>query len=213
MFGSSGEYIQFPGAHSSVKGNSVFWGKQRNGQISREHQGRENQELGLASTNMGLLAPALVGTGAFFLLSQLFRVEGTRKERGSSVAGKMASIIYTGIATVGISYYIYNVLIAAGSRPLYAFLPFSWAIWVMLLYYASVYNWIYRLYPGSLTGDFGETPLDQFVSFMYFSISTFSTGGWGGMSPNSNTAKILVSLQLLFFVFIFTTGLVFFINP
>ncbi len=212
MFGNSGRY-QSPEAYSSMQRSSTFFGGKKSVQVPEEDQGQEIRYLGMASANIGLLAPALVGAGAFFLLNQLFRVEGEKDKEGGSVTGNLGSIIYTGIATAGLSYYIYNVLIAAGSRPLYAFMPFSWALWVMILYYAAVYNWIYRISPGSFEGDFGETPLDQLVSFIYFSISTFSTGGWGDFAPKSNTAKILTSIQLLFFVFIFTMGLVFFIDP
>ncbi|EHL06205.1 hypothetical protein HMPREF0322_03293 [Desulfitobacterium hafniense DP7] len=191
----------------------TFFGGKKDVQIPEKDQGREIKNLEMASANIGLLAPALVGAGAFFLLNQLFQVKGESDKEGGSVTGNLGSIIYTGIATTGLSYYIYNVLIAAGSRPLYAFMPFSWALGVMILYYAAVYNWIYRISPGSFEGDFGETPLEQLVSFIYFSIATFSTGGWGNFVPKSNTAKMLISMQLLFFVFIFTMGLVFFINP
>lgn len=212
MFGNSRGY-QSPETYSSMQRDLTFFSSQKGAQASEEDQGQEIVNLGIASANIGLLAPALVGTGAFFLLSQLFRIEGAKDQKGGSVAGNLGGIIYTGIATAGISYYIYNVLIAAGSRPLYAFMPLSWALWVMIVYYAAIYNWIYRISPGSFEGDFGEAPLDQIVTFIYFSISTFATGGWGDYAPKSNTAKILSGMQLLFFIFIFTMGLVFFVDP
>jgi len=170
--------------------NPSLFGGERGGHIYPGQQRQELQEVSRASANMGLLAPALVGAAAFFLLTQLFRVEGT-EENSTSVAGSLGSIIYTGIATAGVSYYIYNLLLSAGSRPLYAFIPFSWAIWVQILYYAAVYNWVQRLYPGSFSEDFGESPFDQIVTAIYFSISTFSTGDGQILFPLRTRLKFL----------------------
>lgn len=211
MFGGSRQSPQvYPSSCERNFFASGFNGNERNTQPSFSRD--LDLAFTLAASNTALFIPAGVGTGAFFILTQLFRIQFADSNTNDHVVTKVGSIIYTGIATGAIAIYIYNLLVTAGKNLLAAFIPFSVALWVMIFYYASVYNWIYRLDPSSFSGEFGERPLDQIVSFIYFSITTFSTAGMGDLAPLTKTARILVAQQILFFVFIFTMGLVFFIS-
>ncbi|NMA70216.1 MAG: hypothetical protein GX958_12500 [Desulfitobacterium sp.] len=210
MFGGPRQSPQvYPSNYERNFFESSFSGNERN---TPTFPGESTLALTLAASNTALFIPAGVGTGAFFILTQLFRIQFSENNINDHLVTKVGSIIYTGIVTGAIAVYIYNLLISSGKNLLAAFVPFTVALWVMLLYYASVYNWIYRLDPSSFSGEFGERPLDQIISFIYFSITTFSTAGMGNLAPITKTARILVAQQILFFVFIFTMGMVFFVS-
>jgi hypothetical protein len=167
------------------------------------------------ASNVWLLAPAFIGTGAFFFFTLMSRGTDSQESCGESesIQRKLGSIIFTGIATAGISYYIYSVLIATDGHPLNVFFPVATSIGILILYYAAVYNWLYRIDSKSFTDGIDGNLLNEIVTFIYFSITTFATAGMGDLAPITKTAKILVSFQVLFFVFIFTMGLVFFADP
>lgn len=213
MYGPAGGYSPYPGSYPSNCTNPNFLGNKRTAPVPTKLADPLEDGKAVAASNMWLLAPAIGGTGAYFFFTFVVgnRTECTEKEE--SIQGLLGSIIYTCIATAGISYYIYKVLIASNGHPLNAFLPVSSSIGVLLLYYAAVYNWVYRMNPKSFTGEIDGNPLNEIVTFIYFSITTFSTAGMGDMAPITKTAKILVSLQVLFFIYIFTMGIVFFADP
>ena len=213
MYGSAGGYSPYPGSYPSNYTNPNFLGNKRTATVPSKAPDPHVNGKAVAASNVWLLAPALVGTGAYFFFTFMSGDGAVCGEKEKSIQGMIGSIVYTCIATAGISFYVYNVLIATNGHPLNGFLPVSGAIATLILYYAAVYNWVYRMNPKSFTGDIDGNPLNEIVTFIYFSITTFATAGMGDMAPITKTAKILVSLQVLFFVFIFTMGIVFFSDP
>lgn len=168
-----------------------------------------------------LLTPAIVGTGAYFLMNFLWKGStGCRnkdsakvREKEKSKRGMPGVILYSALSTAAIALYVYEIMVATNGRILSVFVPVSGAISVLILYYAAAYNWVYRWDPASFSGEnLDGDPYNALVTFIYFSITTFATAG-GDIAPISNTTRILVGLEVLFFIFIFTMGLVFFSSP
>lgn len=163
-----------------------------------------------AVANVWLLAPAGTGTAVYFLFTTLLR--GTEREKGKALKGKFGSVIYSTIVTAGLSAYIYSVLVVANGHLMNIYWPIAGAIALQILYFASVYTWLYCLDKSSFTDNIKAGSLEEFAAFLYFSITTFATTG-SSVFPESNTARLLVALQVLFLIYSFTMGLVFFLNP
>ena len=74
-------------------------------------------------------------------------------------------------------------------------------IQVVLALIATVVGFAAGVYPWMTDEDFNglrKDGIDRFVDLVYFSIVSFSTAGYGDISPKSTRARILVSLYLLF---------------
>lgn len=212
MFGSTCGYPPYTGSYPSEFMNPNFLGNNQGRKGQTKDPDFVQKEKFVAASQVWLLAPAIVGAAAAFLsLKRDTGPESCKKERPWwSVPG---IIIFSGLVLTGVSFYIYNVLTALDGHSLYAFFPVSGAIIVQIVYFAAIYNWLYRIDPKSFTGEIDGNPINELVTFIYFSITTFATAGMGDMAPVTNAAKILVSLQVLFFIFIFTMGIVFFTDP
>lgn len=183
----------------------------------------EVTERDIVAANIWPLMPAAVGAGASFLLllmanhkkwgseeDETKRPESCPETRGTPV-GSAVVVIYSLLATAGVSYYVFSVLTATDGHIITAFIPVVSAITLLILYFAAAYDLEYNLVPGSFTGDhIGDDIVTELFTFVYFSITTFATASMGDFSPVSNTSRILVSLEVLFFIFIFTMGIVFF---
>lgn len=213
MYGSGQGFSSYTGSYPSNLMNSNFLSNKRTVSAPSNEPEYIVKEREAAVSNAWLLTPAIVGTGAAFIFNFLFRPEKEGNDPKKAKRGAPGAVIYTLIATAGVSYYIYKVLTAADGHSLYAFFPVSSAITISILYYAVIYNRVYILNPKSFTGEIDGNLVNELITFIYFSITTFATAGMGDMAPVTNTAKILVSLQVLFFVFIFTMGIVFFSDP
>lgn len=76
----------------------------------------------------------------------------------------------------------------------------------MIVYYAMTYMILYCIDKKSFIFNVSPTsPLDIFVDFLYFSTVTFTTLGYGDISPLSNIAKVIVIFEILTFVLGITT--------
>jgi hypothetical protein len=183
-------------------------------------------ELDIAAADIWPLLPAGVGAGAAILLLLMTNHKQWKEEsdKGSSCegypepqdtpVGSAAVVIYSIIATVGVSYYVYRVLTATDGHILKAFVPVGSAIGVLLIYFAAAYDLEYRMVPGSFTGNrIGNDIVSELFTFMYISVTTFATASMGDFTPISNTSRILVTIEVLFFIYIFTMGIVFFADP
>ncbi|EHB56917.1 MULTISPECIES: potassium channel family protein [Paenibacillus] len=76
----------------------------------------------------------------------------------------------------------------------------SMAAAMCILFFTLVYMSIYKLFGGvSFEGDnLGQDPLSQFITFLYFSMATFVTVGYGDVSPVDNTSRLVVILEIAF---------------
>ena len=213
MYGSAGGYSPYPVSYPSNYTTPNFLGNKRTTTVPTKAPDHFVDGKSVAASNVWLLAPAIVGTGAYFLFAIIPRDGTGCDEQEKSIQGKLGSIIYSCIATAGFSSYFYNVLVAADGHLLDVFLPASAAITAQIAYYAAVYTWLYRIDSKSFSVKVDKrNPIDELVAFIYFSITTFATAG-GDISPQTITARILVSLQVLFFIYAFTMGMVFFASP
>lgn len=227
-------HIWYP-LHYDTKINTPTNPNLANPLIPSEHSEYGVSERSIVSSNIWPLVPAIVGSAASFLLLLMVNhkqwksdvgetqnvetlsgeiysgsVMGTRNPR----VGTAAVVIYSIIATAGVSYYVFRVLTAANGHVITAFIPVASAITVLILYFAAAYTLEYNLVPGSFTGDhIGNDIVTELMTFVYFSITTFATASMGDFAPVSNGSRILVSLEVLFFIFIFTMGIVFFASP
>ena len=183
------------------------------------------KEREIAAANIWLLVPALIGAGASFLL--LLMTDGIKapseedspnsescSEPRDTRKGTATIVLYSGIVTAGVAIYVFDVMTATDGHPITAFVPVAAAIGSLILYFAAAYALEYHLVPGSFKGEeIGDNPVMELLSFTYFSITTFATAAMGDIAPLSRGARILVSMEVLFFVFIFTMGIVFFSQP
>jgi len=162
-----------------------------------------------------LLVPALVGTAAaylFTLITQRPKAEPECLTEEKPKRGKPGLIIYSAITIAGISAYIYDILVASDGHLVNVFFPVAGAITLQIAFFAAIYTWLHRLDPGSFSVEVKRSLFEELVVFLYFSITTFATAG-GDIAPETATARILVAEQVLFFVYTFTMGMVFFVSP
>lgn len=124
--------------------------------------------------------------------------------------GVSTIVIYTAFTTLTLSLYVFDTLNNHKDNLLGSYLPLSLGIGALILYYGAAYFLLYRLDPASFIGDLGDDPTTQFLTFVYDSIITFATAQDGDIRARSLSAKSLVSMEVLFFIYIFTLGIVLF---
>lgn len=208
-------HIWYPPQQCPINSPFVEAGKAKN-------ESARPTERDIVVTEIWPLLPAAVGAGAAILLLLMTNHKQWEDEsdKGSSKGypkpqdtpvGSAVVVIYSIIATAGVSYYVYRVLTATDGHMITAFLPTVSAITLLMIYFAVAYDLEYHMVPGSFTGDhFGNDIVTELFTFVYFSVTTFATASMGDFSPISNSSRILVTLEVLFFIYIFTMGIVFF---
>lgn len=163
----------------------------------------------LRSPTSLLLAPAGFGIVIAILLAfSPDKAEGCYQRPAHK--GTAATVIYTAFVTLALALYVYHTLRENDDDLSTCFLPLSIGIATLLGYYGTVYFFLNRLDPHSFSGDFKDDLLDQFITFVYYSITTFATAQDGDIKPTTLGAKSLVSMEILAFIYIFTLGLVIF---
>lgn len=68
----------------------------------------------------------------------------------------------------------------------------------LMLFFAIIYMCLYTVNPQSFEGVYTTNCISQLIDFLYFSISAFLTAGLSTIRPLTTSAKLLVSLQLLY---------------
>ncbi|MDI6880362.1 MAG: hypothetical protein QMC95_02715 [Desulfitobacteriaceae bacterium] len=163
----------------------------------------------LGSPTILLLAPAGFGIAVALLLAfSPDKVEGCYQRPAHK--GVAATVIYTAFVTLALALYVYYTLDNNDDDLLNSFLPLSIGLATLLGYYGTVYFFLVRLDPHSFSGDFGDDLLAQFLTFIYYSITTFATAQDGDIKPSTLGAKSLVSMEILTFIYVFTLGIVIF---
>lgn len=76
----------------------------------------------------------------------------------------------------------------------------SIAAFSCIIFFAVVYTSIYKLFgQSSFEGKgLGEDLLSQLITFLYFSVATFTTVGYGDVAPVDNTSRLVVIMQISF---------------
>ncbi len=78
------------------------------------------------------------------------------------------------------------------------------SILLVILSFAIDYYCLFRIDAQSFAGVTAkQSILTEFISFIYYSISVFTTAGFGDIKPNSTSAQIFVSTELMI-AFFFT---------
>ncbi len=118
------------------------------------------------------MVPAGIGTAVALLLGF-----GPHDQDGSdqrpSQKGVGTTVIYTAFTTLALSLYVYYTLNDHDDHLLTSYLPLSIGLATLLLFYGAVYFLLYRLDPHSFSGDLGDDLVTQFLTFIYYSITTF----------------------------------------
>ncbi|MBW4081016.1 potassium channel family protein [Paenibacillus sp. S150] len=76
----------------------------------------------------------------------------------------------------------------------------SIAAFTCIIFFTVVYTSIYKLFgQSSFEGKgLGEDLLSQLITFLYFSVATFTTVGYGDVAPVDNTSRLVVVMQISF---------------
>ncbi|NJJ41166.1 ion channel [Paenibacillus apii] len=76
----------------------------------------------------------------------------------------------------------------------------SIATMTCILFFTIVYTSIYKLFgQSSFRGEgIGNDLITQLVSFLYFSVATFTTVGYGDIAPIDNTSRLVVIMEIGF---------------
>ncbi|MCE3202995.1 two pore domain potassium channel family protein [Paenibacillus sonchi] len=76
----------------------------------------------------------------------------------------------------------------------------SIAAFSCIIFFTVVYTSIYKLFgQSSFDGKgLGEDLLSQLITFLYFSVATFTTVGYGDVAPVDNTSRLVVIMQISF---------------
>ena len=76
----------------------------------------------------------------------------------------------------------------------------SIAAFTCIIFFTIVYTSIYKLFgQSSFQGKgLGDDLLSQLITFLYFSVATFTTVGYGDVAPVDNTSRLVVVMQISF---------------
>lgn len=76
----------------------------------------------------------------------------------------------------------------------------SMATLTCILFFTVIYTSIYKLFGhNSFDGkNIGYDLLSQLISFLYFSVATFATVGYGDITPVDNTSRVAVVMEIAF---------------
>lgn len=156
-----------------------------------------------------LLIPAALFTGVFLAFSTQTE-ENPQAGRTPLLSGLFINSL-TLAASLGIAVFIYLELTEHEQNLLAAFVPVSIGVSVLMVLFAAAYTLTYRIFPDSFEGIIGGDLATQFNAFLHLSINTFATAGDGGITSVLPGARMLVNLELLFFIYIILLGLALFL--
>ncbi|KGK85030.1 hypothetical protein DP73_18590 [Desulfosporosinus sp. HMP52] len=155
-----------------------------------------------------LLTPAFGGAAVAFFLS-LF-TEGKKENHHNPYEGTLLKISLIGYSIFALAAAYYAITkVVKESRPSYnhLFTPIAIVLVGVILLFTSEYLLLYRYLPSSFEGEVGDDLCFQYLSFLYFSSTTIATAGLGDIQPRNLTARALIGIEIMFYLFVMATAL------
>lgn len=146
------------------------------------------------SPNVLLLTPAIFGGVAAFILG--FGFYGHCLSSGFNKYIFFANILAI-IASLGVGFYIYEARMKDAS-----FSDIIVPAILLIIFFATLYNLTYSLYPETFSGTIGDTPIAQFLSFLSISIGSMSVGETLNVTPEKASVQILIGIEAIFSLFV-----------
>lgn len=70
-------------------------------------------------------------------------------------------------------------------------------IGTIILMFAQAFSFMEFSAPGSFNGTISQNPFERSIDFIYFSLATFTTTGFGDISPANSIARLAVSFEFI----------------
>ena len=144
------------------------------------------------------LAVILVGSIIFFL--DYF-------ELTNPVTNEIVLFIISILKSVYFIYFVFRTIKETANKDFYfddfmSFIVVS--ILLVIISFAIDYYCLFRIKKDAFAGLIPKSSIvTEFITFFYYSISVFTTAGFGDVKPNCTSAQIFVSMELLI-AFFFT---------
>ena len=111
-------------------------------------------------------------------------------------------------------YYVFDRIKMTAHKEFYyqEFLSFiSSSVLLIIISYAADFYCLFRINDTAFSGiASNKNILPEFINFFYYSISVFTTAGFGDIKPNSTSSQVLVSAELMiafFFTILFIANI------
>lgn len=123
-------------------------------------------------------------------------IPGNADMRGLILLFCLASVLFY-------IFFIFNEIKESNNREVklqQTLVRISIATFTSILFFTLVYTSIYKLFgQTSFQGkNLGANLLSQLITFLYFSVATFTTVGYGDIAPVDNTSRLVVVMQICF---------------
>ncbi|KJR45840.1 hypothetical protein UF75_3755 [Desulfosporosinus sp. I2] len=154
-----------------------------------------------------LLYPTFFGIAGSLFLSLFSSEENDLIKHFGGTLFKLAIVGYSIGATVAVSFCISHVVTDPKAHVRSFVYPIGGALVSVILLFTTEYLLLYRFFPSSFKGNVGDDLITQFLSFLYFSITTMATANLGDILPENLTARALIATEIAFNLFTLATGI------
>ncbi|ODA40610.1 hypothetical protein [Desulfosporosinus sp. BG] len=171
--------------------------------------------------NAYLLLPAVFGIGIAYLISLKSEFEQTvynnppnSIEQGTvkdfpngytNSAAKLITLSYVFVSVIGIAMFIYRSIMGDHNKnPINRLLPIGIGLLLATFLFASVNLALFVVFPSSFTDHIGKRWVDKAIAFIYYSALGLTTGAVGDILPTENTTRILLAMEGMINLVIFS---------
>ena len=154
-----------------------------------------------------LLSPTFFGIAGSLFLSLFANDENDLLENFGGNFFKLGLVGYSIGAIIAVSFCISRVVTDPKTHVHSFVYPIGGALASVILLFTSEYLLLYRFFPSSFKGDVGDNLITQFLSFLYFSITTIATANLGDILPDNLTARALIATEIAFNLFTLAIGI------
>lgn len=128
-------------------------------------------------------------------------------ELANSVTSEIVLFIISIVKAVYFIYFVFRTIKETAHKDFYfnEFMSFVVvSILLVIISFSIDYYCLFRIKADAFTGFISKSSIvTEFITFFYYSISVFTTAGFGDVKPNCTSAQIFVSMELLI-AFFFT---------